>query len=298
MKKGKNKLCREDRIYYAVSDTVITFIMLSVLYPVIYIVSASFSSAQAVSSGQVVLWPVDFSLDGYKAVFEHRDIMTGYANSIFYTVAGTFINVCMTMMAAYPLSRKDLEGRGFYTFFFTLTMFISGGMIPNYLLVKDLGMLNTRWSILIPSAISVYNMMVAKNFMQNSIPGELLEAAQMDGCSDTKYFFKIVLPLAKASIAVITLYYAVSNWNSYFSALLYIVDRNKIPLQLVLREVLVNNVIDSSMIVDPELMAQKEALVNLLKYSLIIVASLPMIILYPFIQKHFVKGVMVGSIKG
>ena len=295
MKKGKNKLCREDRIYYAVSDTVITFIMLSVLYPVIYIVSASFSSAQAVSSGQVVLWPVDFSLDGYKAVFEHRDIMTGYANSIFYTVAGTFINVCMTMMAAYPLSRKDLEGRGFYTFFFTLTMFISGGMIPNYLLVKDLGMLNTRWSILIPSAISVYNMMVAKNFMQNSIPGELLEAAQMDGCSDTKYFFKIVLPLAKASIAVITLYYAVSNWNSYFSALLYIVDRNKIPLQLVLREVLVNNVIDS---VDPELMAQKEALANLLKYSLIIVASLPMIILYPFIQKHFVKGVMVGSIKG
>ena len=298
MKKGKNKLCREDRIYYAVSDTVITFIMLSVLYPVIYIVSASFSSAQAVSSGQVVLWPVDFSLDGYKAVFEHRDIMTGYANSIFYTVAGTFINVCMTMMAAYPLSRKDLEGRGFYTFFFTLTMFISGGMIPNYLLVKDLGMLNTRWSILIPSAISVYNMMVAKNFMQNSIPGELLEAAQMDGCSDTKYFFKIVLPLAKASIAVITLYYAVSNWNSYFSALLYIVDRNKIPLQLVLREVLVNKVIDSSMKVDTDLIAQKEALANLLKYSLIIVASLPMIILYPFIQKHFVKGVMVGSIKG
>ena len=296
--KTKKKLCKEDRIYYTVSGIVITLILVSVLYPIIYIVSASFSSGQAVMNGKVILWPVDLCFDGYKAVFAHKDIVSSYANSIFYTVVGTLINLCMTMIAAYPLARKDLPGRGCVTFFFTLTMFISGGMIPNYLVVKNLGMLNTRWALLIPGAISTYNMFVVKNFIQSSIPGELLEAAQIDGCSDTNYFFSIVLPLSKASIAVVALYYAVGHWNSYFNALMYLNDRSKIPLQLVLREILVNNQVSADMIMDPELYQQRQNVAQLLKYSLIVVSSVPMICIYPFVQKHFVKGVMVGSVKG
>lgn len=225
-------------------------------------------------------------------------VVSSYANSIFYTVAGTFINLCMTLIAAYPLSRKDLPGRGYITFFFTFTMFIGGGMIPNYLVVKGLGMLNTRWALLIPGAISTYNMFVVKNFIQSNIPGELLEASRMDGCSDTNYFFSIVLPLSKASIAVIALYYAVGHWNSYFSALMYLNDRSKIPLQLVLREILVNNQVSADMIIDPELYEKKQNVAQLLKYSLIVVSSVPIICVYPFVQKHFVKGVMVGSVKG
>lgn len=296
--KNKVKTSREDRIYYAVSGTIVTFVLLSVMYPLIYIVSASFSSGSAVLSGRVFLWPVDFSLEGYQAVFKNDDILIGYANTIFYTVVGTIFNLCMTLIAAYPLSRRDLIGRNYFAFFFSFTMMFSGGMVPNYLLMKDLHLLNTCWALIIPGAISVYNMLVVKTFMQNSIPLELLEASQLDGCSDTKYFFKVVLPLSKASIAVITLYYAVAHWNSYFNALMYLNDRSLIPLQLVLREILVNNSVSSEMFMDPELMEAKQGVAELLKYSLIIVSSLPIICVYPFIQKYFVKGVMVGSVKG
>lgn len=297
-RRKKVKLCREDKIYYAISTTLITLFFLTVLYPIIYVISASFSSGRALMSGKVFLWPVDVGFEGYKAVFKHKDILTGYANTIFYTVVGTFINVSMTLLGAYPLSRKDLPGRGWITFFFTFTMFISGGTIPNYLLVKNLGMMNTRWAILIPGAISMYNMLIVRNFMQSNIPGELQEAAQIDGCNDSYYFFKIILPLSKATIAVITLYYAVSRWNSYFTALIYLNDRNLIPLQLILREILVNNEVSFDMLVDPVLQEKQETLREQLKYALIIVSSLPIMCVYPFIQKYFVKGVMVGSIKG
>lgn len=295
---SKVKVCKEDRVYYAISGIILTLILLAVLYPLIYIVSGSFSSGNAVTTGKVFLWPVEFSLEGYRAVFANKDVITGYLNTILYTVCGTFFNVCMTLIAAYPLSRKDLPGRNFFAFFFSFTMMFSGGMIPSYLLMKDLHLLNTRWAIIIPGAISVYNMLVVKTFIQSSIPGELLEAAQMDGCSDARYFFKMVLPLSKASIAVITLYYAVGHWNSYFNALIYLEDRSLIPLQIVLREILINNKIDADMILDPELMQAKQGISELLKYSLIIVSSLPIICIYPFVQKHFVKGVMVGSVKG
>ncbi|MBQ8189853.1 MAG: carbohydrate ABC transporter permease [Lachnospiraceae bacterium] len=297
-RRKKVKLCREDKIYYAISTTLITLFFLTVLYPIIYVISASFSSGRALMSGKVFLWPVDVGFEGYNAVFKHKDILTGYANTIFYTVVGTFINVSMTLLGAYPLSRKDLPGRGWITFFFTFTMFISGGTIPNYLLVKNLGMMNTRWAILIPGAISMYNMLIVRNFMQSNIPGELQEAAQIDGCNDSYYFFKIILPLSKATIAVITLYYAVSRWNSYFTALIYLNDRNLIPLQLILREILVNNEVSFDMLVDPVLQEKQETLREQLKYALIIVSSLPIMCVYPFIQKYFVKGVMVGSIKG
>ena len=296
--KTKMKTCREDKIFYAISGIITTLLLFIVLYPLIYVVSSSFSSGSAVANGRVVLWPVDFSLEGYKAVFSNDDIITGYMNTIFYTVCGTFVNVCVTVIAAYPLSRKDLVGQNFFAFLFSFTMLFSGGMIPNYLLMKDLHLLNTRWVMIIPGALSVYNMLVVKTFFQSSIPGELLEAAQIDGCSDAKYFFKILLPLSKASIAVITLYYAVSHWNSYFNALMYLDDRTKIPLQLVLREILVSNKISGEMIYDQELLEAKQNLSELLKYSLIVVSSLPIICVYPFVQKYFVKGVMVGSVKG
>ena len=296
--KKKLKLCRQDRIYYAAVGIIVTVFLFAVLYPLIYIISSSFSSGTAVSTGKVILWPVDFSLEGYKSVFSNKDILVGYRNTIFYTIAGTFFDVCITLIAAYPLSRRDFVGRNFFSFFFSFTMMFSGGIVPSYLLLKDLHMLNTAWSILLPGALSVYNMLVVKTFMQTSIPPDLLEAAQIDGCSDTKYFFKILLPLSKASIAVISLFYAVGHWNSYFNALMYLNDRELIPLQLVLREILINNKMDADMVTDPALLEAKAGMADLLKYSLMVVSSVPILCIYPFVQKYFVKGVMVGSVKG
>lgn len=296
--KKKVKLSKQDQIYYVVVEIVVTIFLLAVLYPLIYIVSSSFSSATAVSTGKVILWPVEFSLKGYKEVFSNRDVLIGYRNTIFYTVVGTIFDVSITLIAAYPLSRKDFVGRNFFSFFFSFTMMFSGGIVPSYLLLKNLHMLNTIWAMLIPGALSVYNMLVVKNFMQNSIPGELLEAAQIDGCSDTKYFFEILLPLSKASIAVIALFYAVGHWNAYFNALMYLSNRELIPLQIVLREILINSKMDSSMVTDPELLEAKLGMADLLKYSLMIVSSVPILCVYPFVQKYFVKGVMVGSVKG
>lgn len=294
----KVKLCREDRIYYAVSGVITFLIVIFVMYPLIYVVSASFSSGSAVANAKVILWPVDFSLEAYRTVFENRDVMTGYKNTIIYTVCGTMLNVCMTLLAAYPLARKDFPGRNVFAFIFSFTMMFNGGMIPNYLLIKDLHLLNTRGAMILPGAIAVYNMLVVKTFMQSSIPGELLEATQIDGGSDTAYFFKIVLPLSKASIAVITLYYAVSHWNSYFNALMYLDDRKLIPLQLVLREILVKNQVNADMVYDVEQQAAKQNMAELLKYALIVVSSVPIMCVYPFVQKYFVKGVMIGSVKG
>lgn len=294
----KVKKSRSDKTFDIVVLIILTLLLIQVLYPLVYIVSASFSSPSAVTSGKVVLFPVDFSLDGYKAVFENKDIWLGYKNTIIYTVFGTFINVAVTLMAAYPLSRRDLGGRGILTFFFTFTMLFGGGMIPNYILIRELHLMNTRWAILLPGALSVYNMIVARTFIQNNIPDELLEASQLDGCSDTKYFFRIILPLSKAIIAVLVLFYGVGHWNSYFSAFLYLNDRNLYPLQIFLREILVNNTMDLNSFTDPTLLEAKQGLADLLKYSLIIVASVPVLCLYPFAQKYFVKGVMIGSVKG
>lgn len=300
MRTGGSKIKRSgsDKIFDGIVLVLLTLLLIMVLYPLIYIVSASFSSASAVSTGKVILLPVDFSLEGYKAVFENKDIWLGYKNTIIYTVCGTFINVSVTLMAAYPLSRKDLKGKGFFTFFFTFTMLFGGGMIPNYILVRDLHLMNTRWAILLPGALSVYNMIVARTFIQGNIPNELLEASQLDGCSDTKYFFKIILPLSKAVIAVLVLFYGVGHWNAYFNAFLYLNDKALYPLQTFLREILVNNTIDMNSFADPSLMEAKQGLADLLKYSLIIVASAPVLCVYPFAQKYFVKGVMIGSVKG
>lgn len=296
-----NRIVREtlgDRIFTFFTYFILSCAMIIVLYPLIYVVSASFSSANAVLSGKVWLWPVDFTLDGYTAVFRHEGVVTGYINTIFYTVVGTAINIVMTIMAAYPLARKDFYGRNIIMFIFAFTMFFNGGLIPTYLLVKDLGMINTRWAMIIPGALSVWNVIITRTYFQANIPDELLEAAKLDGCSDLTFIKSIVIPLSTPIIAVMTLFYAVGHWNEFFNALIYLNDPELYPLQLVLREILVQNEVKPNMILDPELRQRMDNLRELLKYSLIVVASVPVLIMYPFIQKYFVKGIMIGAIKG
>jgi putative aldouronate transport system permease protein len=287
-----------DRLFNLVNYTILTLFFLIVLYPLVYIVSASFSSTDAVISGRVWLWPVEPGIKGYKAVFEYKAIWTGFGNSIFYTVIGTIINVGLTIIAAYPLSRKDFVGRNMIMFVFVFTIMFSGGIIPNYLLVKDLGILDTRWAMLLPSALSVFNVIIARTYFQTTIPSEMLEAAQVDGCTDWKFLWKIVIPLSGPIIAVLALFYAVGHWNTYFSALLYLKERSLYPIQIVLRTILIQNQIDPSMVTSEEDLVARQGLADLLKYSLIVVATAPMLIVYPFVQRHFVKGVMIGSIKG
>ena len=216
---------------------------------------------------------------------------------MFYMVAGTMINIIMTLMAAYPLSRADMPGSGPIMMLFTFTMIFSGGMIPNYLLMKDIHILNTVWSMLLPGAISVHNMIITRTFIKSSIPKEMLEAAQIDGCSDAQYFFKMVLPLSGAVIAVITLYYAIGHWNAYFNAFMYLSDKELYPLQIFLKNILVSNQVEAEMVVDADATVE-QGISEVLKYSLIVVAIVPVMIIYPFVQKHFVKGVMIGAVKG
>lgn len=270
---------------------------LIMLYPLLIVFSTSFSSPSAVMSGKVWLFPVDFSLEGYKAVFRTNDVLIGYRNSLIYMVAGTLVNIFMTLIAAYPLSRDDMPGQGIIMKLFTFTMIFAGGMIPNYLLMKDLHMLNTPWAMIIPGAISVYNMIITRTFIKTNIPKELLEAAQMDGCSDIQYFRKVVLPLSGSVIAVITLYYAVAHWNAYFNAFMYLNDKELYPLQIFLKNILVSNQVQADLVVDAQVQVQ-EGIAEVLKYSLIVVAIVPVLIIYPFVQKHFVKGVMIGAVKG
>lgn len=289
---------REDKILYTVVNVVLFLFIIIVAYPLIYVVSSSFSSGTAVSTGRVTLLPVDFSLEGYKTVFSHKLILSAYRNTIFYTVAGTLINVIVTVMCAYPLSRDDFPMKRFFSVFFLITMFFSGGMIPTYMVISQLKLTNTIWVMLLPGAMSVYNMVLVRTSIKNNIPYALFEAARIDGCSDAKYFSHILLPLSKPVIAVITLYYAVGHWNSYFNAMMYLNDQNLYPLQLILRQILVANQINLSDMVDVEAMVAKQGLADVLKYAFIVVSTAPILCIYPFIQRYFIKGVMIGSVKG
>lgn len=288
---------RGDRTFYSIVNAIVGVFMLIVLIPLVNIVASSFSSPGAVSSGKVLFWPVEFSLDGYKTVFQNKMIGTAYFNTFFYTIVGTMINLAMTMMAAYALARKNLPYKGFFMFLFTFTMLFSGGTIPNYMLIVNLKLYDTRWAMLLPGAISVYNMIIARTFIQN-IPNELYEAASIDGCSDARYFFTMVIPLSVTLLSVLTLYYAVAHWNSYFDAFLYLTNRKLYPLQIVLREILIANSINANEVVDDLTMSAKQGMADLLKFSLIIVSSLPVLVLYPFVKKYFLKGVMIGALKG
>jgi multiple sugar transport system permease protein/putative aldouronate transport system permease protein len=298
----KMKETRQDKIFSVINRIFLGICILIIVYPLIYIISSSFSDPNAVLAGRVILWPVDFSLAGYKAVFQYNRIWTGYANSIYYAGLGTLINVILTIMAAYPLSRKDFNGRNILMFLFTFTMLFNGGLIPTYLVMQKLNLINTRWAMILPTAIAVWNVIITRTYFQTSIPNELLEASKIDGCNDIKFLLKIVIPLSGPIIAVITLFYAVYHWNSFFSALMYLRDYKLYPLQMVLRDILIQNEVDTLAgavgSIDMEQQAKLEGISELLKYSLIIVASLPLLIAYPFVQKYFVKGVMIGAIKG
>ncbi|MBQ8814567.1 MAG: carbohydrate ABC transporter permease [Lachnospiraceae bacterium] len=287
---------RQDRVFYFFCYTIVTILTLLVLYPIVYIVSASFSDSDMVVQGKVWLWPVNFSLKAYEIILKRPQIWTGYKNTIIYTVSGTLINVAITLLCAYPMARKNLRGRGAIMFIFSFTMMFSGGMIPTYILVRNLGIMNTRWSVILPGAMSVYNMIVCRTFIENNIPDEMLEAAQIDGCSNTQFFFRMVLPLSKAIIAVLTLWYGVSHWNSYFNAFLYLREQDLYPLQIFLKEILIQSEqLGGEEMIDVDNMS---TIYVTLKYCVIVVSSVPLFCVYPFVQKHFQKGVMVGSVKG
>ena len=294
--RNRIKITTSEKVYYVIVNLILGVFFTLVLAPLINIVASSFSSADAVIKGKVLLWPVDFNVEGYNAVFDYKGIWRSYWNTIVYTVVGTGINLFMTMVAAYPLARKNLPLKKPIVMLFMFTMLFSGGMIPSYILMKNLGLLNTVWCLLLPGLISVYNLIVCRTFMQN-IPTDIEEAAKIDGCSDIYYFWRMVLPLSKTVIAVLALYYAVGHWNDYFTPWLYMNKTEKYPLQIILRTILVMNTFDAESMLEDDLLANK-ALQDLLKYSLIIVSSVPILVAYPFAKKFFLKGVMIGALKG
>lgn len=287
-----------DKLFTVIIYVVLSIILVVILYPLIYVVSASFSDAQAVISGKVVLWPVDVTLKGYKAVFQNQNILTGFVNSVFYLVVGVALNLVMTMLCAYPLSRKEFKASGFISLFFVFTMYFSGGMVPTYILVNNLGLINTRWAMIIPTAMSTYNMIICRTYIVNSIPDELYEASQMDGCTPFKYMMKVILPLSKPILAVLVLYYGVAKWNDYFNALLFLYKKDLQPLTIVMRDILIMSQVDMTKVTDASAVAKMQGMSELLKYSTMVVASVPVMLLYPLIQKHLVKGVMIGAVKG
>ena len=296
--RNRVRLSRQDKSYYGVVYTLVTLLTLIVLLPLINVLACSFSAPEAVASGKVLLWPVNFSVSGYERVFNTDEIWIGYANTLYYTIVGTFVNVFVTMICAYPLARRGLPYKSFFSFLFAFTMLFSGGLVPTYLLARSLHLLNTRLALIIPGAMGVYQMIVTRTFLVANIPQELLEMSQIDGCNDFRFFWSFVLPLSKAVIAVTAMQYAVGHWNSWFSAFLYLSDDKKYPLQMMLRRILVMNQIKASDYVDEETLVAMEGMADLLKYSLIVVATVPILCAYPFIQKYFVKGIMIGSLKG
>ena len=297
MAKGKGQASGRDIAFNIFLYALSGIILLAIAYPLYFIIIASFSNPSEVANGNVWLWPSQFTLDGYKELLRHDDIWTGYLNTILYTLVGTLIGLFVNISAAYALSRRDLVGRRLITFFFIFTMFFNGGLIPTYFTIRDFHLYDTFWVMVLPFSVAVYNMIVARTFFDSSLPKELLDAAQIDGCGNLRFFFSIALPLSKAVIAVIALYIAVAQWNSYFNALVYIRSENLKPLQLVVRYILITN---QSLVGAGDGLAAQEAmrLSNLMKYAVIIITTVPIMCVYPFVQKYFSQGVMIGAIKG
>ena len=302
----KKKLqLKSNTVFGFVNGLVMTILLILFAYPLYYTIIASFSDAEAVVTGKVSIVPVGFSLEAYRAVLANKQVWLGYRNTIFYTVFGTMFNLFLTIPLGYALSKKHLFCRKFFTWFFMITMYFSGGMIPTYLLYKNMGLINNPLIMIISGGLSVYNTIVTRTYFQNSIPESLFEAARIDGCSEIGSFIKIALPLAKSIIAVMVLYYAVGHWNSYFNAMMYLPNTDYQPLGLVLRRILILNqsAFDSAIsegVVSAEMLKNaisREYLAEVMKYALVFIASAPMLIIYPFIQKYFVKGVMIGAVK-
>lgn len=294
---AKIKSSREDFIFDIVNYTFLSLVLLCVLYPLYFIIIASVSDPTLVNNGQVFFLPKGINFDGYKRVFGYNMVWRGYANTIFYTVLGTFFNIAVTMMLAYPLSRKIFSGKTVLMVYLLITMYFNGGLIPTYLVVKSLGLYDNWTVMIILGIVNVFNVIIAKTFIQNSIPEELFEAAMIDGCSHFKFFLRIVFPLSKAIVAVLVLYYGMEHWNDFMKALIYLSNEQAFPLQIVLKKILIESDISSEFInVEDAVKRQNES--EMMKYALIIVSTIPVMILYPFLQKYFVQGVMIGSVKG
>lgn len=296
-KKFKN-LSGADKVYYIINTCVLLFSLVIVLIPLLNVVAQSLSTPGEVIKGNVLLLPKGFNFNAYKEIVKNKLLLSGFSNSFLYTILGTLINVVMTVMVAYPLSRKDFVGRGVFTAMFVFTMIFTAPLIPVYLNIKRLNMLNTIWAMVIPGAISVYNMIIARTFFQSNLPGEMLESAEIDGATDIQVLMKLVLPLSKSVLAVLVLFYAVAHWNSYFNAFIYLSSESKFPLQVVLRNILSNAQAMEEMVNTTADQGTRLAMIYVLKYAVIVFGSVPVICLYPFVQKHFVKGVMIGSVKG
>ena len=294
-KKHRVRESRGDRVYYAIVYFVLLLLALLVVYPLYFVVIASFSSADAVLAGKVYLFPVDIDFTGYIRCFERTDIWIGYGNTIWYTLAYTILSVVFTVTAAWALSRKTLPFRKFFMIFFTITMFFGGGLIPFYKVVSDLGMLDNPLSIILPGTVSAWNLFMAKTFFQTGVSDSIIEAAELDGANRLRLFVSVILPLSKPIVAVLALYYAVGQWNSYFNAMIFLQDANLFPLQLVLKEILTAS--ESTTGGSGETILEQFRLANQLKYVTVIISSLPVFCLYPFVQKFFAQGVMVGSLK-
>ncbi|MDD6885039.1 MAG: carbohydrate ABC transporter permease [Eubacteriales bacterium] len=298
MKKTGMRQCRADNVFDAVNLIICIILLLVFLYPLYFVVIASFSEPSAVWNGDVLLWPVGFCLDGYKKIMTYSDIITGYINSICYTAGSVALGLVLTISAAYPLAQSDFYAGKFFSKFLLFTMFFSGGLIPTYFVVKGLGLLNTPLACIIPGAASVTNIIITRTYIKTSIPGELREAAFLDGCTHFTYLFRIALPLSKAILAVMALYYGVGQWNAYFNAMIYLTNAKLYPLQLVLRGILLTTEATLESGSDPETLMAQQRLGEVIKYGVIVVSALPAMIAYPFVQKNFVKGVMIGSLKG
>lgn len=303
MKKEKKGLHRNfwsqgfaDKAFDIINYGILGLVALCVLYPLYFIVIASFSDPVAINNGQVSFWPVGFNTTGYQKIFENVKIWRSYSNTIFYTVVGTGINIFLTMMLAYPLSRKKFFARKPITILVMFTMYFQGGLIPTYLWMNDLNLYNTPWVMVLLPAINVFNLIIAINFIKNNIPEELYEAASIDGCSHIKFFTRIVLPLSKTIIVVLVLYYGVAHWNEFMNGMIYLRDEGLYPLQLTLRNILLQN--QASGLGDVDSIIEQQKAAELIKYGAIIISTLPVLVIYPFLQKHFEKGVMVGSVKG
>lgn len=295
---NKIKMSLDNKIFDIVVTVSLVVIGLIALYPLLFVLVASISDPVEVNSGNVWLFPKGIQFDGYIQVFKNAWIWIGYRNSMIYTVVGTFLNVLVTVMAGYALSRKDLYGRTFFNWFIAIPMWFGGGLIPTYMVVKNLHLLNTPMILIVMGLVSSFNLIICRTFIM-SLPYELQEAARIDGCSDFKILWDIIIPLSKPILAVLALYYAIGHWNDYFNAMIYLNNKNYQTLQVFLREILLlNQNIDLTTIEDPAVVAMKLQMAQVMKYSLIVVASLPPLVMYPFVQKFFVKGVMIGSVKG
>ncbi len=289
---------RQDATFEAIIVTIMLGVLVIVLYPLYFVVIASVSDPAAVGSGQVVLFPRDVTWEGYRRILQDAQIWRGYRNTILYTIAGTAINVTLTMLIAYPLSRRKFSGRGIIMVFLVITMYFRGGIVPTYLLVRGLGLLNTFWVMVILGAVSVHHAIIARTFLQSNVPNELQEAAAMDGCGHFKFFTSVVLPTSPAIIAVLALFYAVSHWNEFFRGLVFLTDEDRFPLQLVLRSILIQVELSEDMLLDVQGQEEIQRVRDLVQFGVIIVASLPILVAYPFLQRYFIRGVMIGSLKG